>query len=162
MEKIKIKNKYVLFKFNKEKDEKVKKITESKSIGELKKNIIGKKIGENNEIILIKLSKESSFNEKNINSPLGKLIGGPIKITFKVYSINKNNILKPNYEKTTNNKGEPDPDRRNSQYLYITLDHYIKNGIKIDDLKKVALLAFQYKLEKRLLATKLIDQIYKL
>lgn len=160
MEKIKIKNKYVLFKFNKEKDEKVKKITESKSIGELKKNIIGKKIGENNEIILIKLSKESTFNEKNINSPLGKLIGGPIKITFKVYSINENNILKPNYEKTTNNKGEPDHDRRNSQYLYITLDHYIKNGIKIDDLKKVALLAFQYKLEKRLLATKLIDQIY--
>jgi hypothetical protein len=89
MEKIKIKNKYVLFKFNKEKD-KVKKITESKSIDDLKENVIGKKIGENYEIILLKLSKEPKFNEKNINSPLGKLIGGPIKITFKIYSINEN------------------------------------------------------------------------
>ena len=161
MEKVKIKNKYILFKFNKEKN-KVKKITESNSIGELKENIIGKKIGENYEIILIKLSKEPKFNEKNINSPLGKLIGGPIKIIFKVYSINENNILKPSYEKTTNSKGEFDTDRRNSQYLYITIDHYKKYGIKIDDLEKVALLAFQYKLEKRPLAAKLIDQIYKI
>ena len=161
MEKVKIKNKYILFKFNKEKN-KVKKITESNSIGELKENIIGKKIGENYEIILIKLSKEPKFNEKNINSPLGKLIGGPIKIIFKLYSINENNILKPSYEKTTNSKGEFDTDRRNSQYLYITIDHYKKYGIKIDDLEKVALLAFQYKLEKRPLAAKLIDQIYKI
>lgn len=161
MEKVKIKNKYILFKFNKEKN-KVKKITESNSIGELKENIIGKKIGENYEIILIKLSKEPKFNEKNINSPLGKLIGGPIKIIFKVYSINENNILKPSYEKTTNSKGEFDTDRRNSQYLYITIDYYKKYGIKIDDLEKVALLAFQYKLEKRPLAAKLIDQIYKI
>lgn len=161
MEKIKIKNKYVLFKFNKEKG-KVKKITESKSISDLKENVIGKKIGENYEIILLKLSKEPKFNEKNINSPLGKLIGGPIKITFKIYSINENNILKPLYEKTLNSKGEPDTDKRNSQYLYITLDHYKKNGIKTTDLKKVALLAFQYKLEQRPLAVKLIDQIYKL
>ncbi len=161
MEKIKIKNKYVLLKYNKEKN-KVKKITESKSMSGLKENIIGKKIGENYEIILIKLSKEPKYNEKNINTPLGKLIGGPIKITFKVYSINENNVLKLAYEKTTNNKGEQDPDRRNSQYLYITLDHYKKYGIRTDDLEKIALLAFQYKLEKRPLAVKLIDQIYKL
>ena len=79
-----------------------------------------------------------------------------------MYSINDNNILKPLYEKITNSKGEPDPDRRNSQYLYITQEHYKKNGIKIDDLQKVALLAFQYKLEKRPLAIKIIDQIYTL
>ena len=63
MEKIKIKNKYVLLKFNKEKLS-VKKIIESKTISELKEKIVGKKIGKNNEIILIKLSKERKFNEK--------------------------------------------------------------------------------------------------
>jgi len=159
MEKIKIKNKYILFKYDKN-EEVIKKIAESKKISELKEKIIGKKIGEKYEILLMKLSKEPKFNEKNINSPLGKLIGGPIKITFKMFTINDNNILKPSYEKTTNSKGELDSDKRNSQYLYITQEHYIKNGIKIEDLEKVALLAFKFKLERRPLAVKLINQIY--
>jgi hypothetical protein len=159
MEKIKIKNKYVLFKYNKNEDI-IKKVVESKKISELKEKIIGKKIGDKYEILLMKLTKEPKFNEKNINTPLGRLIGGPIKITFKMYTINDNNILKPLLEKTTNIKGEFDTDRRNSQYLYITQEHYIKNGIKIDDLEKVALLAFKFKLEKRPLAIKLINQIY--
>jgi len=159
MENIKIKNKYILFKYNKNEDI-IKKVTESKKISELKEKIIGKKIGEKYEILLMKLSKEPKFNEKNINTALGKLIGGPIKITFKMFIINDNNILKPSYEKTTNSKGELDSDKRNSQYLYITQDHYIKNGIKIEDLKKVALLAFKFKLERRPLAVKLINQIY--
>ena len=128
----------------------------------MKEKIIGKKIGEKYDILLMKLSKEPKFNEKNINSPLGKLIGGPIKITFKMFTINDNNILKPSYEKTTNSKGELDSDKRNSQYLYITQEHYIKNGIKIEDLQKVALLAFKLKLERRPLAVKLIDQIYNI
>ena len=155
----KIKNKYVLFKYNKN-EEVIKKIVESKKISELKEKIIGKKIGEKYEILLMKLSKEPKFNEKNINTPLGKLIGGPIKITFKMYLINDNNILKPLFEKTTNSKGELDTDRRNRNYLYITQEHYIKNGIKIEDLEKVALLAFKFKLERRPLAAKLIDQIF--
>lgn len=159
MEKIKIKNKYILFKYDKN-EEVIKKIAESKKISELKEKIIGKKIGEKYDILLMKLSKEPKFNEKNINSPLGKLIGGPIKITFKMFTINDNNILKPSYEKTTNSKGELDSDKRNSQYLYITQEHYIKNGIKIEDLEKVALLAFKFKLERRPLAVKLINQIY--
>jgi hypothetical protein len=159
MEKIIIKNKYILFKYDKN-QEKIKKIAESKKINELKEKIIGKKIGEKYEILLMKLSKEPKFNEKNINTTLGKLIGGPIKITFKMYSINDNNILKPLFEKTTNSKGELDTDKRNSQYLYITTEHYNKSGIKIEDLQKVALLAFKLKLERRPLAVKLIDQIY--
>ena len=159
MEKIKIKNKYVLFKYNKN-EEKIKKVVESNKISELKEKIIGKKIGEKYEILLMKLSKEPKYNEKNINTALGKLIGGPIKITFKMYSINDNNILKPLFEKTTNSKGELDTDRRNSQYLYITQEYYIKNGIKIEDLEKVALLAFKFKLERRPLAVKLINQIF--
>lgn len=159
MEKIKIKNKYILFKYNKE-EEIIKKIVESKKINELKEKIIGKKIGEKYEILLMKLSKEPKFIEKNINTPFGKLIGGPIKITFKMYSINDNNILKPLFEKINNSKGEFDSDKRNSQYLYITQEYYIKNGIKAEDLQKVALLAFKFKLEKRPLAVKLIDQIF--
>lgn len=161
MEKIKIKNKYILFKYNKNEDI-IKKIADSRKISELKEKIVGKKIGEKYEILLMKLSREPKFNQKNINSPLGKLIGGPIKITFKMYSINDNNILKPLYEKTTNSKGEFDTDRRNSQYLYITKEYYDKNQINIDDLQKVALLAFKFKLERRPLAVKLIDQIYNI
>jgi len=161
MKNIKIKNKYFLFKYNKNEDI-IKKIAESKKISDLKEKIIGKKIGEKYEILLMKLSKETKYTQKNINTTLGKLIGGPIKITFKIYKINDDNILKPSYEKTTNNKGELDSDRRNSQYLYITQEYYDKNGINIDDLQKVALLAFKFKLEKRPLAVKLIDQIYVL
>ena len=41
MEKIKIKNKYILFKYDKN-EEVIKKIAESKKISELKEKIIGK------------------------------------------------------------------------------------------------------------------------
>jgi hypothetical protein len=41
------------------------------------------------------------------------------------------------------------------------LEYYEKNNIKLKDLKKIAELAFLNKLEKRLLAPKLITQIFK-
>jgi hypothetical protein len=157
--KIKIKNKYLLFKYNPEKT-KIKKITEGNKMGEIKEQVIGKKISSNNEVILMKLSKEKKFNP-NASNNLGKLIGGPIKITFKVYEITSNHSLKPKYEKIPNKKGELDSDKRNSQFLFITIDHYISKGIKTSDMELVALLAIQFKLERRLLAPKLIDQIYK-
>jgi hypothetical protein len=62
-------------------------------------------------------------------------------------------------EKLPNKKGELDPDRRNSQYLYYTTEYYEANNIKSSDLKQVALLACGNKLEKRPLAVKLITQI---
>ncbi len=160
MEKIKIKNKYYLFKYNVEK-QKIKKILEANKMSELKENIVGKSIDSSNEILLLKLSKEKKFNIQPNQSGLNKLVGGPIKIIFKVYEINDSNVLKPKYEKIKNKKGELDSDKRNSQFLYITMDYYL-SGIKTNDLELVALLAIQNKLEKRPLAPKLINQIDKL
>lgn len=160
--KIKIANKYYLFKFNTT-DNKIKKSGKSNSIAELKEQVIGikSKSFDKYEWILIKLSKESKFNPED-KSPLAKLIGGPIKLTIKIYTVNESHVLKPTYEKLPNKKGELDPDKRNSQFLYLTLDYLEKNKIKISDLEKVALFACQNKLEKRPLAVKLITQIHTL
>lgn len=147
----KIENKYYLFEFNPNKN-KIKKLVSSKNIKKLKEQIIGKSINENNEFILLKLSKEKRFNESN------KLIGGPIKITVKIFEF-LNNILIPKYEKILNRKGELDPDKRNAQFLFITKE-YLDNGINDKDLEKVALMAIKNNLEKRPLAPKLINQIY--
>ena len=157
--KIKIANKYWLFKFNTGKKT-IKKIGNSNSIRELKEQVIGKKQAnpEKYEFILIKLSKEPKYNPTD-KSPLAKLIGGPIKLTIKMYEISNSGILKPKYEKLPNKKGELDPDRRNSQFLYYTEEYYEANNINSTDLKKVALIASENKLEKRPLAVKLITQI---
>ncbi len=157
--KIKINSKYWLFKINTEKNS-IKKVGKSNGIRELKEQIIGKKIKnfEFYEFVLIKLSKEPKFNPED-KSALAKLIGGPIKVTIKIYGITESGTLKPKYEKLLNKKGQLDPDKRNAQYLYYTSEYYEANNIKSDDLKQVALLACANKLEKRPLAPKLITQI---
>jgi hypothetical protein len=157
--KIKIENKYWLFKINTEKNS-VKKVGESNGIRELKSQVIGQKLKDFNsyEFVLIKLSKEPKYNPED-KSPLAKLIAGPIKVTIKMYGITESGVLKPKYEKLPNKKGELDPDRRNSQFLYYTTEYYDANNIKSSDLKQVALLACANKLEKRPLAVKLITQI---
>jgi hypothetical protein len=160
--KIKIPYKYFLITFNETKN-KTKTVLKSKKMETLKEDIRGKKISGENQIILVKLSKEKNFisPEKNDNKlGLNKLIGGPIKITFKMYQLTENMVLKQKYEPILNRKGEPDPDKRNSQFLYITKDYYQTKGINQQDLEKVALLAIKYKLEKRPLAPKLINQIF--
>lgn len=157
--KIKIENKYWLYKFNTVKNS-VKKIGESNGIRELKEQIIGKQFEDSNsyEFVLIKLSKEPKYNPED-KSPLAKLVAGPIKVTIKIYEITESGVLKQKYEKLPNRKGELDPDRRNSQYLYLT-ESYYSNGIKAKDFKQLALLACANKLEKRPLAVKLIDQVF--
>lgn len=157
--KIRIENKYWLFKINTEKNS-VKKVGESNGIRELKSQVIGQKLKDFNsyEFVLIKLSKEPKYNPED-KSPLAKLIAGPIKVTIKMYEITESGTLKPKYEKLPNRKGELDPDRRNSQFLYYTTEYYETNNIKSSDLKQVALLACGNKLEKRPLAVKLITQI---
>ena len=159
---MKISDKYYLFKFNII-EKNIKLVTKSNSIKELKEQIIGlkSKSFDKYEFILIKLMKESKYNIlKQDKSPLSNLIGGPIKLTIKMYKVSTNNILKPLYEKLLNKKGELDPDRRNSQFLYITEDYIkINNTIKTSHLKQVALYAGENKLEKRPLAAKLITQI---
>ena len=121
--KIKIANKYYLFKFNTT-NNKIKKSGKSNSIGELKEQVIGlkSKSFEKYEWVLIKLSKEPKFNPED-KSPLAKLIGGPIKLTIKMYTVSDSHILKPLYEKLPNKKGELDTDKRNSQFLYLTQDY---------------------------------------
>ncbi len=57
--------------------------------------------------------------------------------------------------KLRKNKNDP----RSAQYLYYTYDYYLKHKVTMDDLRKLAKYGFANKLEKRLLAPKLITQI---
>lgn len=95
------------------------------------------------QIMLLKIEKVKKWNPK---IPLN-ILGGPIKISFTFFDITKKLKIK---------KKE---DKRAIQIIYYTLEYYEKNNIKLKDLKKVAELAFLNKLEKRLLAPKLITQI---
>lgn len=156
--KIKIPYKYFLISYNEAKN-KIKTVLKSKKMETLKEQIKGKKVSPENQILLLKLSKEKNFKDNN-KTGLNKLIGGPIKITFKMYQLTESMVLKKKYESTLNRKGEPDPDKRNAQFLFITKEYYQSNGVVQEDLEKVALLAFKNKLEKRPLAPKLINQIF--
>jgi hypothetical protein len=151
LNKIKIKYKYYLFELNRKSilsRENTKKQLEDKKKKELedkkKKELEDKKKKITNldsDLMIMKLEKMKDWK------PNSKYIGGPIKITFSFYTISKKNKLK---------KVE---DKRAVQIIYYTWDYYQKNKIKSSDLKKIAFLAFQNKLEKRLLAQKLISQI---
>ena len=97
------------------------------------------------QIMLLKIEKVKKWNPK---IP-ANILGGPIKLSFTFFDITKKLKIK---------KKE---DKRAIQIIYYTLEYYEKNNIKLKDLKKVAELAFLNKLEKRLLAPKLITQIFK-
>ena len=97
------------------------------------------------QIMLLKIEKVKKWNPK---IP-ANILGGPIKLSFTFFDITKKLKIK---------KKE---DKRTIQIIYYTLEYYEKNNIKLKDLKKVAELAFLNKLEKRLLAPKLITQILK-
>lgn len=145
-ESIKIKYKFFMFKLNKENNN-VSLITKANSKEELNEKSKGKKISLDNDIVLITL-------EKTRWTPITKIppnmLSGPIKVYFSFYTVNKNGKIKKNKE-----------DPRAVQFLFYTYDYYLKNKIKIDDLKKLAKIAFVNKLEKRLLAPKLITQIFQ-
>lgn len=144
-DKINIKNKYFIFKYNKE-TKKITALTKGNTIGEIKEKMKGKKIRLTEEILFMKLTKTdwTPTNKIPIN-----MLGGPIKITFTFYEISEKGKLTVK------------EDSRDLNLLYYTYDYYLKNKIKLNDLKQVALLCFQNKLEKRLLAPKLITQIQK-
>ena len=118
------------------------------------------------QIMLLKIEKVKKWNpkipanilggpdnfllkEKNIQLGENLFSPGPIKLSFTFFDITKKLKIK---------KKE---DKRAIQIIYYTLEYYEKNNIKLKDLKKVAELAFLNKLEKRLLAPKLITQIFK-
>jgi hypothetical protein len=144
--KIKIKNKYIFFKFNLITN-KVSLLSKGNSKKELNENTKGKKLKSEEEVLLMKfdLMKDWSPDTKiSIN-----MLGGPIKITFTIYQVTEKGKLK---------KKE---DKRAIQFVYYTFDFYQKNKIKSEHLKKLSIMAFKNSLEKRLLAPKLITQILK-
>ena len=145
-------DKYYLYKYNKV----IKKVISGSNKKILQQ--LDLKDNKKYEYILLTLSKIKDYNKES------KFIGGPIKITFKILETKTNRkgnvILVPKYEKQLNRKGEKDYDKRNAQFLYLTTEYLKKFNKK--DIKLVAELAIQNKLEKRLLAPKLIDQIYNL
>lgn len=141
---IKIKNKYLFFKFNLI-NEKISSLAKGNTKKELNEKAKSKKLKTDEEVLLMKLNlvKEWSPDTK---IPV-YMIGGPIKITFSFYKVTEKGKLK---------KSE---DKRAIQFLYYTMEYYQQNKIKSNDLKKVALMAFKNSLEKRLMAKKLITQI---
>jgi hypothetical protein len=147
MTSIKIENKYLFFKFNSEKN-KIILIEKGNSKSELIKSINKKNINNKYDILLMKLEKKKEWS-LNTKIPIN-MLGGPIKISFLFFTLTNKNKLK--------NK----EDARSIQILYYTWEYYQKYNIKTKDLKEVAKLSFLNKLEKRLLAPKLIDQINKL
>jgi hypothetical protein len=139
---IKIKYKYYMFKLNKEKN-KITLISKANSKKEILNTSKQHKI--ENDIILIKLEKTKWTPTTKIPA---NMLSGPIKVFFSFYTVNIKNKIRENKE-----------DPRTVQFLFYTYDYYLKHKIKIDDLKKLSKLAFANKLEKRLLAPKLITQI---
>jgi hypothetical protein len=139
---IKIKYKYYMFKLNKEKN-KISLISKANSKKEILNTSKQHKI--ENDIILIKLEKTKWTPTTKIPA---NMLSGPIKVFFSFYTVNIKNKIRENKE-----------DPRTVQFLFYTYDYYLKHKIKIDDLKKLSKLAFANKLEKRLLAPKLITQI---
>jgi hypothetical protein len=139
---IKIKYKYYMFKLNKKKN-KISLISKANSKKEILNTSKQHKI--ENDIILIKLEKTKWTPTTKIPA---NMLSGPIKVFFSFYTVNIKNKIRENKE-----------DPRKVQFLFYTYDYYLKHKIKIDDLKNLSKLAFANKLEKRLLAPKLITQI---
>ena len=108
----------------------------------LKKN---KKKNINKNLILLKLTKFKNKNKKSIL----KLKTGPIRVDVINYYTNERCTLKISENKTNN-------------YLYYTEKYLEKYKIRLDDLRKIAKASFKNKLEKRVLAPKLINQIKKI
>jgi hypothetical protein len=142
---IKIKYKYYMFKLNKEKN-KIITIIKANSKKELNEKLKDKiKNTLENDIILITLEKTKWTPTTKI--PVN-MLSGPIKVFFSFYTVNIKNKIQHNKE-----------DPRTVQFLFYTYDYYLKHKIRTEDLKKLSKLAFANKLEKRLLAQKLITQI---
>lgn len=141
---IKIEYKYYMFKSNKEKN-KITLIGYSTSKKEILNTLKQNKIKIENDIVLIKLEKTKWTPTTKIPA---NMLSGPIKVFFSFYTVSIKNKIQENKE-----------DPRAVQFLFYTYDYYLKYKIRIKDLKKLSKLAFVNKLEKRLLAPKLITQI---
>ena len=146
MKDIKIENKYLFFKFDSQ-NNKLSLIDKGTSKSDLIKNINKKNINKKYQILLMKIEKKKEWS-LTTKIPIN-MLGGPIKISFLFFNLTDKNKLKSK------------DDERAIQIIYYTWEYYQQHNITIKDLKKVANLAFLNKLEKRLLAPKLILQIHK-
>lgn len=98
------------------------------------------------KIILLKLTKNNITKKK---SKL-KIVTGPIKVDIIFYLISKRFAIKI----------DPYEDRNN--LLFYTQKYLDKHKILQKDLQKIGKAAFKKKLETRLMAPKLINQIKKI
>ena len=140
--------KYYLFVFYKNKITFIGKNSNKKEIFiNLKKNKNFKKLHDNFDkvdIILLKISK-IDFNPKQKI----KMVFGPIKVDINFFILSKRGAIKTNQHETRNN------------HLFYTIEYLEKHKISKEDFPKIINLAVNNKLEKRLLAPKLITQIKK-
>ena len=134
-----IKNKYYLIFPDKKFKIIDKNNNKTKIFKNAKKKLNKKKLTENTDFILLILEKN-----KNKNS-LAKT--GPVKINILFFKTTKRGAIKIDKKDNRNN------------LLFYTENYLKKNKIRSKDLKKVAKAAFNNKLEKRLFAPKLINQI---
>ena len=95
-------------------------------------------------LILIKISKV----KYNPNSKI-KLIAGPVKINISFYYLSNRGAIKTNSKEKRNN------------HLFYTLEFLEKNKISKKHFLKIVTMAYTDKLEKRTLAPKTIEQIFK-
>ena len=153
---LKLKNRYFLYSYNPKTSE-VDQLFSFNSDSEAKDKLKEIKTDKSNEFILLKITENPTYKESDIG--LNKMNAGPYKILFKMYEYNDKDEIVPKYEKIKNKKGELDSDKRNSQFVFITKDYLDKLSHK--DLNILVKLAGSYKLEKRPLAPKLINQIEK-
>jgi hypothetical protein len=110
-------------------------------------------VKKNNEVIILTATNDGKYDKLvksgKINEGLNKVIEGPIRITNKIY-IKKSKDLTPSLENTKNKRGEYDPDKRSSLHCYLS------NEPDLLTLGKIAYLISENKLERRLVAPKLI------
>ena len=141
-------NKYYIFIKKKEKLSLIAKNNNKKEIFDILKNKLKNKINKENNsnysVILLKLKNV----KYDINQPI-KMIFGPIKVEINFFELSPKGAIKTNKYETRNN------------HLFFTTKFLDNNKIKQTDLKKIVELAINNKLEKRLLAPKVIEQIFK-
>ena len=105
---------------------------------------INKKYYLETNLILLKLTKVEFDPNKKI-----KLIAGPVKIDIVFFDLSKRGAVKEN------------PKEKRNNHLFYTPKFLEKNKISKKHFKLIVEKAFNNKLEKKLLAPKTIEQIFK-
>tara|TARA_B100001093_G_C26625244_1_gene926460 strand:+ start:417 stop:866 length:450 start_codon:yes stop_codon:yes gene_type:complete len=136
---------YVIFKM-KQKISFIDTHNNKKELFKILKNKMKQKVSKDNfekyEIVLINIKKVAY----NPNQPI-KMVFGPVKLEIDFLEFSNRGAIKANKFEKRNN------------HLFYTLEFLKNNKISKSQFKKVIELALENKLEKRLLAPKVIEQI---